>query len=247
MALKRYTCLLLIVPHLFWSCKKDMALMDQETYSTSKYTVLLKCDNQSVFFDSINNTNLSGNKYSIHNVNFYISNIKLMHEDGSVFSSKETFYIDPLLISKNSFYLDSIPAGNYTEITFLLGLDPMKNIDFGLATTLDNLNMAWPTAMGGGYHFLKMEGHYLDTMNQNKGYAIHLGKNENAAEIKLHQLFIQKNQNHDFTIVFNVNEVFANPYTYNLNFETNYTMADSLSMLKIRNNIQDAFSIIQNN
>jgi hypothetical protein len=62
-----------------------------------------------------------------------------------------------------------------------------------LSTTLDNLNMAWPTAMGGGYHFLKMEGHYLDSLNTNQGYAIHIGKNENLMPVKNNQLLQQRN------------------------------------------------------
>jgi hypothetical protein len=47
-------------------------------------------------------------------------------------------------------------------------------------------------------------------------------------------------------MIFNLNEVFANPNKYDLNIENNYTMSDSIAMLKIKNNIKDAFNIIQN-
>ena len=47
-------------------------------------------------------------------------------------------------------------------------------------------------------------------------------------------------------MIFNINEVFANPYNYNLNIENNYTMSDSIAMLKIKNNIKDAFHVFQN-
>lgn len=227
------------------SCKNDIS-PDASKYSKAKFTVTLKCDGAVVYADSLMNTNSSGNVYSIHNVNFYISNIKLKRDDDSIYFSKQIIYIDPLLSSKNTFYLDSIPVGNYTEISYNIGIDSIHNIDFYLAPSLDNLNMAWPTAMGGGYHFLKMEGHYLDSLNTNQGYAIHLGNKKNLIYIKQNQILHQRNNAHEYSVIFNINEVFSNPYNYNLNIDNNYTMSDPKAMLKIKNNTIDAFNIIQN-
>jgi hypothetical protein len=227
------------------SCKKHESFLLPE-YSKAKFAIFIKCDASDVFTDSLMNINSSGNVYSIHTVNFYISNIKLKRDDDSIYTSKQIIYIDPLLSSKNTFYLDSIPVGNYTEISYNIGIDTIHNTDFALSSTLDNLNMAWPTAMGGGYHFLKMEGHYLDSLNTNQGYAIHIGKNENLILVKNNQLLQQRNDSHEYSMIFNINEVFANPYNYNLNIENNYTMSDSIAMLKIKNNIKDAFHVFQN-
>ncbi|MBL7936621.1 MAG: hypothetical protein JNM51_12520 [Bacteroidia bacterium] len=227
------------------SCKKDVNPYSTK-YSKAKFTVSLKCDAAFVYIDSLMNINSSGNIYSIHTVNFYISNFKMKRDDDSIFSSSQIIYIDPFLSSKNTFYLDSIPVGNYTEVMYTIGIDSNHNIDYGLTATLDNLNMAWPTAMGGGYHFLKMEGHYLDSLNINQGYAIHIGKNENLILVKNYQLLQQRNDTHEYSMIFNINEVFTNPYNYNLNIENNYTMSDSVAMLKIKNNIKDAFHVFQN-
>lgn len=235
----------LLIVFTFLSCKKDVNPYSTK-YSKAKFIVSLKCDGALVYIDSLMNINSSGNMYSIHTINFYISNIKLKRDDDSIFSSSQIIYIDPLLSSKNTFYLDSIPVGNYTEISYNIGIDTIHNTDFALSSTLDNLNMAWPTAMGGGYHFLKMEGHYLDSLNMNQGYAIHIGKNENLILVKNYQLLQQRNEAHEYSMIFNINEVFASPYNYNLNIENNYTMSDSVAMLKIKNNIKDAFHIFQN-
>lgn len=237
--------LVIISINFLISCKKD-TISYPSNYSKAKVTVSLKCDNASVYFDSIMNINASGNIYSVNTVNFYISNIKLKRDDDLIYTSKKIIYIDPALGSKNSFFLDSIPVGNYTEVEYKIGVDATHNVDYGLESTVDNLNMAWPTAMGGGYHFLKMEGHYLDALNVIQGYAIHIGKNENIIEVKQNLLLHQKNNAHEYSLIFNINEVFANPYSYNLNTETNYTMSDSMAMLKIKNNVKDAFVIIQN-
>lgn len=219
----------------------------ENPYSSAQFYITVKNNNTVITWDSLNNINTAGNIYSVHNINMYISNITLKRDDGTIYISKKIFYIDPSQISKTSFQLDSIPKGNYLEISYLIGIDSLRNIDFGLETTIDNLNMAWPTAMGGGYHFIKIEGHYMDTANTIQGYAIHLGKNENLVKIKTTGPLIQEHELHNYSITFNINEVFQNPYLYNLNLDNNYTMSDSVAMLKIKTNMQDAFTLTQNN
>ncbi len=247
----RITCLVTTLV-IFASCKKDTKIdlsndAPSSIYSSANISVIAKSDNPPVIWDSLNNTNAAGNIYSVQNINFYISEITLKRNDGFIYKSNRVFYIDPRISSKASLQLDSIPKGNYTSLAFLIGVDSLRNVDFGLGTTVDNLNMAWPTAMGGGYHFMKVEGHYLDTSNTIQGFAIHLGKNNNLVNVLINQYFNQLNSSHDYSFMFNINEVFTTPYLYNLNVDNNYTMSDSLAMLKIKSNMKDAFSIIQNN
>lgn len=217
------------------------------TYSKAKFTISLRVGATPLIWDSVNYYNAAGNKYDVETANFYISNVTLKAADGVSYSSKKVFYIDPSIAAKSTFSLDSIPPAEYSEITFLIGLDADRNKTLALGSAMDNLVMAWPDAMGGGYHFMKLEGRYLDTLGVSRGYAIHLGKNENLVTAKINQNMHQKYWNHDYSLFFNVNEVFANPYTYNLNFEESYTMSDSVAMLKIKNNMSDVFTITQNN
>lgn len=247
----RITCLVTIFV-ILTSCKKDTKIdlsndAPSSIYSSANISVIAKSDNHAVIWDSLNNTNAAGNIYSVQNINFYISEMTLKRNDGFIYKSNRVFYIDPRISGKASLQLDSIPKGNYTSLAFLIGVDSLRNVDFGLGTTIDNLNMAWPTAMGGGYHFMKVEGHYLDTSNTIQGFAIHLGKNNNLVNVLINQPFNQQNSLHDYSFIFNINEAFKTPYLYDLNVDNNYTMSDSLAMLKIKSNMKDAFSIIQNN
>ena len=234
------------------SCKKDTKtdlsnITPSNIYSSANISVIAKSDNLEIIWDSLNNTNAAGNIYSVQNINFYISEITLKRNDGYIYNSSRVFYIDPRVNNKTSLQLDSIPKGDYTSIAFLIGIDSLRNIDFGLGTTIDNLNMAWPTAMGGGYHFMKIEGHYLDASSAIQGFAVHLGKNNNLVNVLINQSFNQQNSLHDYSFIFNINEVFKTPNLYNLNVDNNYTMSDSVAMLKIKSNMRDAFTIIQNN
>lgn len=236
----------------FFSCKKDTITtpgnnIPSSHYSSANISIFTKSNNLSIIWDSLNNINAAGNIYSVHNINFYISNISLKRTDGFIYRSNGVFYIDPSISNKIILQLDSIPMGEYSSLSFLIGIDSLRNIDYGLGTTVDNLNMAWPTAMGGGYHFIKIEGHYLDTSSTIQGFAIHLGKNNNLVNVAINQVLNQQNSLHNYSLIFNINEVFSNPYLYNLNIDNNYTMSDSVAMFKIKSNMKDAFSIIQNN
>jgi len=225
------------------SCKKESI---DPTYSKAKFTFQMNSADAKIIWDSLNYTNQAGNKYSVSTANFYISGI-VMKSATKTYSSKKVFYLDPKVASKSYFSLDSIPPSDYTEISMYIGLDKNTNKSNSLTATTDNMNMAWPDMMGGGYHFLKLEGNYKDSLNVTKGYAIHLGKNHNLVTVKITQNMKQKYWDHAYTVKFNVNEVFANPYKYDLNWEKNYTMSDSVAMLRIKNNMSDVFTLVQDN
>jgi hypothetical protein len=103
--------------------------------------------------------------------------------------------------------------------------------------------MLWPDVMGGGYHFLKLEGKYLDSLKNEKGIAIHIGLNSSLvnhhpinSDIK-----IVENNTSSVKLAMNLNEWFMNPYTFDFNRDGNYTMGDSTAMNFIKNNGNDVF------
>ena len=244
--------IIMFITVIMSACKKDTKVPDkveepESTTTSVTFSFIPKNGAQTLLWDSISNTNAAGNQFSVNTINLYISNVWLKHANGSIFKSNQVFYIDTKIASKSTFQLSDVPKGDYVEVQFLLGLDTIKNVDNGLETTMDNLNMAWPTMMGGGYHFIKMEGHYLDGASVSKGYAVHLGKNENLVQVTILKNLSFPNASHQCSISFDVNEAFTSPYLYDLNAEANYTMSDSIAMSHIKTNLQDAFNIIQNN
>lgn len=230
----------LVVAILFlFGCRKQDVMPE---YSKAKISLVLKSGNAKIIWDSINNTNASGNIYSVESLQFYISEFTFKNSK-STFTSNKVIYIDGSVNSTCSFLIDSVTPGDYTEVSFIIGLSNAKNISNSLPNTIENLNMAWPDGMGGGYHFMKLEGRYLDTLSVKRGYAIHLGKNNFQPRITISKNLTQKFWNHEYNLVFNINQVFESPNLYNLNFENNYTMNDTVANRKIINNMKDAFSL----
>ncbi len=241
--IKKIIYLVCVVSVMLVSCSKDKLPLAS---TSAQFNIGIQVGNEPLEWNTVKYFNAAGNKYGIELLNFYISNVSFKQASGENYTSSKVFYIDPSNVSTSSFILESIPPGTYSEMTFLVGIDPIQNKTQNLPPTLDNFNMAWPDFMGGGYHFMKFEGHYMDVAAVEKGFAIHLGRNENSKEVKITKMLNQNSLTQTYSLIFDLNEVFKNPYTYDFNKELSYTMMDSLAMNKIKNNLSDAFNLVQN-
>lgn len=192
--------------------------------------------------DTMRYTNAAGYRYSVSKLQYYIDSVTLLSGNTFVVLNK-TYYVDAAF-NTPSFLFDSIPAGQYTGIRFLIGLRPRLNQTNQLPTNPENLGMAWPDHMGGGYHFLKLEGHYLDTNGQINGYTLHLGTQEMLVAHQTIPLSLQitEAQSTSLKLNMNINEWFVHPNTYDFTISGNHIMGNDSSMQKIRDNGKDVFS-----
>ncbi len=104
---------------------------------------------------------------------YYVSNIQLVKDDGTIWSEQNSYRIinvaepSSLLLS-----LNNIPAGNYKEMRYTLGVDSTRNVsgaqDGALAPS-NGMFWSWNT----GYIFLKAEG--TSPQSSNNNFMIHLG------------------------------------------------------------------------
>lgn len=231
--------LALIGTLVLFSCKKDKeALFPQ--YTPVTINVSYSVDSIPLIFDSLIYTNDAGELYAISKLEYYISNITFHASDGSVYNTNKIIYLNANNPSSNSIVLDPIPVGKYSHITFNIGLDASHNISYSLPNTAENIDMVWPEMMGGGYHFMKLEGHYFSN-SSTFGYAIHLGKNANLVSCTINEECTVSSSDAELEFNMNINEWYRNPQQYSFIADGNYTMSDSLLMAKIKNNGADAF------
>ena len=156
--------------------------------------------------------NEAGNVFEVKNLEYFISKMILKKADGTTYDANTIHYINATDEASKAFKLDAIPPGNYVSLSFILGVDSTRNISGGLPNTIVNNDMEWPPSNGGGYHILRLEGHY----NTSKAYSLHCGNtnmNTNYPHVhKLNQVHysfpISLNSNNDnltCTIRFNIN------------------------------------------
>jgi hypothetical protein len=206
-----------------------------------KFWLEYSVDEHKLQFDTIKYFNEAGNNFSVTKIEYYISEITLYKTNGNKFTSNDVFYFNGKDSINNFIFLDSLPPGNYNGISFSIGIPKEKNKTGALSPTFQNMNMSWPEPMGGGYHFLKLEGHYFNNSNIS-GYAVHLGKNENLINIHIDYPFELKYRNHQWQLTMNINEWFKNPHSYNIS-DGNYTMNVDSLMNKISSNGASVFFI----
>lgn len=181
---------------------------------------------------------LTGHNYSVSRFEYYVSEIVLQGASGT---PNDTIHGPYYADGNRSFQLGTMAAGTYSGATLLLGLPPTINVTAGLPNTLENVNMAWPDPMGGGYHFIKFEGHFMDT-GILIGFAMHVGNNAYLPRAELGQPFVLDGKSGTLVIRFNLNELFRTPHSYDL-AAGNYSMGNAALMGQLRDNAVDAFTI----
>ncbi len=139
--------------------------------------------------EQIKYASAAGHTYSVVNLKYYISEIRLTDKNGFIVSRGNINLYDIQDPSSSRIELTNIPDGDYTQLSFVFGLNEIINVDGGLPNTVDNINMEWPIPGDQGYHYMKFEGRY-DSLNTGtlRSYNIHTGAtkgNQNYLEISL--------------------------------------------------------------
>ncbi|HEY9176264.1 MAG TPA: MbnP family protein [Flavipsychrobacter sp.] len=198
-------------------------------------------DGEQLLFDSLRYTNAAGNMYSVTKVHYYLSRFRFYNRGEVKYSSDTIIYADAA--QTTSFTFRSLPATIYDSVSFYIGLDEAQNISNSLPATAENVNMGWPDVMGGGYHFLKLEGHWMDSTGK-LGYAMHIGKNGFLVRSGMKKgITIPGGKTSVMKLMMNINRWFANPNTYDLAKDGVYSMGNAPLMKKLSENGEDVFTI----
>jgi len=200
-----------------------------------------KVGNNPLAFDSVMYQNEAGNNYNITGLRYYLSNIEFWNGDDIIYQSEEIFHIDAKS-AENKIELEEIPLGKYTTMKYLIGIGEEMNVEGALPNEEKHDLMLWPKQMGGGYHFMKMEGYYYDASENQFGYAIHLGTSIGLMEGQMEVNVEIDDSYNDVNISFNVNNLFDDP-SYDFVLDGAYTMGVSNLMSSIAKNGEDVLEL----
>ncbi|MEJ8800785.1 MbnP family protein [Pontibacter sp. H249] len=157
-------------------------------------------------------TSPAGDTYAVSNFKYYISNIKLLSQDGqTVFMEPDSYH----LIAqggKSSFELKDVPAGVYNKLELSIGVDQARNLSTDQYGDLDPSNeMAWDWDTG--YKFLTLVGPYTgDTRSGN--LVFHVGGDANYKTITLdlpQAVDVRTKPKYNLVLLADVNELFQGP------------------------------------
>ncbi len=202
-------------------------------------------------FGNTNYTNENGDVLQIERLRYLISNIRLHRQNGEIVRLQGYQLVDlsnegSLSISLNKYKF--LPKGEYTGISFIFGFDEQDN-DSGLHSDLNSISWNWPDMLGGGYHFLQMDGNYQTTEGP-QPFNFHMGKarvSEGVFEANYRHVLLTATytiaENNTIRFNMNVAEWFRNPNTWDLN-ELNTVLMPNYEAQKMMNeNAATVFSI----
>jgi len=164
------------------SCKKE---------STPEYNPSVKAE-LSVEFDNVagssdlqlntgSYTNAAGESFKVTKLKYYVSNIKLTNVDGTVYTvpqNESYFLVDESNAASHEALL-SVPEGEYKTLSFVLGVDSLRNtMDVSQRTGVLDVtgaasDMYW--SWNSGYIFFKMDGTSPSITGMGGVFQFHVG------------------------------------------------------------------------
>jgi hypothetical protein len=232
---------ILIVASLFLlSCGEDeeskldnaqISFQFKHFYKTQELEI--RADNNLIY------TNSANNPWNVKVLKYYISKLSLVNQDGTVYDVNMYKYINPaeLEASYTQYLLKDIPNGRYTKLSFIFGIDSARNKPFVLENTSENNSMEWPSQIGGGYHFMMMDGVFRNSNNQLSGYGIHLGKPGNQIKYEFPIDFTAvEGKKSSINIKMSIDQWFDGLNKIDLNDGYGYIMEDDAKQLLFKQN-----------
>lgn len=129
---------------------------------TGKVTISLEHQWETVSNDFQLNTeythSTTGDQLTFTTFKYYVSNLRLKKTDGTWWTHPESYFLVDLSQSSSAnLILTGVPAGNYSEVSYVMGVDSTRNVSgaqSGALSTTHGMFWSWNT----GYIMLKAEG-----------------------------------------------------------------------------------------
>ena len=216
----------------------------------ARFHFTFSVDGKKLELDTMMYQNAAGNRYEISDAQYFISNVVLTNAKGEQYTIKSdtgAHYVD-FDVPRSLVWTptDDIPAGVYTSISFVFGLTPELNKTGTFPNSPEN-SMSWPASLGGGYHFLMINGKWKDPNGQMKPFNLHTGNyqadNSFVVTLPLANREISKNLITDFVIDMNINKWFESPNLFNFNEYGGNIMQNQTAQAILKANGWDVFEI----
>lgn len=207
---------------LFTSCPKSEELI-ADSVNIEFYNHI---NGDPIVFDSITGysewfNTLSGQTYNILNLYYLITDIRLTNENGSVLKNlSDIHFVSSDDDNTNYLFIPEIlSCGEYSNIEFVFGINSEKNINNAYINENFHNQMFWPDFMGGGYHYMKLEGKFD---NETSFYATHTGGLDGTdysitKSFPINIISTENGSTHNIRISTDVNNWYSNPNNITIN------------------------------
>lgn len=227
---------------LLGGCKRDSD--SQPTVGTVAFELKNVVGTQALALDGTPYTTAGGETFTVSTFEYYLSNIKLTKSDGTTYAAPGEYHlVNAAKPASTSFTVSNVPTGDYTGVSFVVGVDSTTTKGDPLALTGDlnpanSMYWAWAT----GHIFLKLEG-TVTSASPSKPLTCHIGGYRApysaivtaAPSLNGTTLPVRAGQAPKISLSVDVLKIFDGPTRLTLsNFPT--TMMPSASSVQVANN-----------
>ncbi|MCQ2959379.1 MAG: hypothetical protein MJ198_04220 [Bacteroidales bacterium] len=227
------------------------------------------CNGQPLQTNKYFYVNSLGTSYQINDLQFFISNVAVCINgawtqksvqfkdfDGITKQYCEPYYFDAEDTLKQNYISFEVKKRKLKidSIRFTFGIPKNLNIPYSL-TDSELARMYWPEALGGGYHYMKLNIKFIDNQELVSLFNCHLGRGvvgdnfvDNDFTVTLpveHTDFNKPNNDFHVKIRMNIDKWFSATNTIDFNLYTKGIMGNQEAMGRIIENGKNAFSVYQ--
>lgn len=245
------------------SCREKNEDPIEEKTGNINFQFVHLINGTNIIFDSLMYINEAGNPYLLNEIQYFISDVKLYNANGNIKlldEWKDIHYVDTDLPETHNWEVfDDIEVGTYNSISFTLGISEEKNVSFMFVNPPER-DMFWPEYLGGGYHYMKLNGKWLEEGQafQTTPFDFHMGIGQNYSpqdsiigfiqnyfEVSLPNsgFTISQGQKLDIQLIMNVEKWFKEPHIYDHDIWRGYIMQNQEAMQLAKENGWNVFTI----
>lgn len=254
MKFKIFQIVLLSVLVLFTGCKK------KDSFGSLNIHFTTEVDGTPLIYDVLDYVNDAGNHYEVNEVRYFISRVVLVKSDGKRVSKTEGvdihYYDSDIASTFDWLFSDNMSVGEYESISFVFGLDEQQNIT-NYFVNPPEANMAWPVPIGGGYHYMQINGKWMNESDVLTPFNLHTGigqlyegeeitgfvQNYFTVTLPLSNCTITEGNTTTLTLVMNVNNWFRDPNVYDFNEWGGAIMQNQAAQEVLKANGNNVFSV----
>ena len=188
-----------------------------------------------------------GQSFTVTKFKYYIGKIRLKKTDGREVLLNDYYLVNEEEETSKTFTVDNIPDGQYTGLSFLVGVDSADNCSGAQAGALDPANaMFW--AWNTGYIFLKLEGKAPVSKSPGHIFEYHIGGYKSPANcirrvlLNFGKTLSVANDTHELTIKADAAELLKMPTV--IDFSKLSSVTDFHNATIVADNYTDMFSVL---
>lgn len=249
-----------VLPMVFFACKKEK----EEGKGSIEIQFVHKVEGALLEVDQMIYENAAGNPYEVNEVQWFITRLEFYKEGSKVAVPEENtkvHYVDTDLPETFNYLVwDAFPEGVYDSLVFTFGFNQADNISYSFPNPPES-NMFWPEVMGGGYHYMKLNGKWRDTVQNIRSFNFHLGigqiyEEDNPLPIELihnhfkvcvplNALKIENDKTTQMELVMQIEKWFKEPNTWDHNVVGSHIMKKQEAMKAGCENGHNVFALGQ--